>query len=207
MSEKTVDKRVIRTKKMLRDALTELMEEKGLEGISVNELTKKADINRGTFYIHYHDKYDFLEQCENELFEGISETIKGTEFADPINPLSYINREEPLPHVLKLAEFFARHARFLKILLGPNGNPTFQRKFKDVIKRHMFNSLENQLRTRELIISHDYFFAYVSSANLGVIQMWLENDIDKTPKELAMILTKVTLLGPGFIVGLTAFPK
>lgn len=53
-----------------------------------------------------------------------------------------------------------------------------------------------------MIVPLDYFFAYVSSAHLGVIQEWLEDGIKLSPTEIALILSKTTFLGPGFVVGL-----
>lgn len=51
--------------------LVDLMLEKEVGKISVKELTQKADVNRSTFYLHYLDIYDMLEQMENEFVETI----------------------------------------------------------------------------------------------------------------------------------------
>ena len=74
------DRRVRRTKAMLRAALTELLKTKPVNEISVTELTRKADVNRGTFYAHYTDLYDMLEQMENEAIgecESKEKTVNG----------------------------------------------------------------------------------------------------------------------------------
>ena len=65
MAENKTDRRVRRTKRLLLESLTSLMKEKPIKDISVKELTDLADINRGTFYLHYRDIYDMLEQLEN----------------------------------------------------------------------------------------------------------------------------------------------
>jgi AcrR family transcriptional regulator len=57
-----VDRRIVKTKRLLENALVKLMIEKGFDKISIKDLTEEADINRGTFYLHYKDKYDLLEQ-------------------------------------------------------------------------------------------------------------------------------------------------
>ena len=56
------DRRVRRTRAQLRRALTELLEEKDIRSVTVRELTERADVNRGTFYAHYSDIYDLVEQ-------------------------------------------------------------------------------------------------------------------------------------------------
>ena len=63
MEEKVVDRRVRKTKRQLRLALMKLMAEKSVKDISVRELAAIADINRGTFYIHYKDVYDLTRPC------------------------------------------------------------------------------------------------------------------------------------------------
>ena len=65
MTEEQGDRRVRRTKAMLRAALTELLKTKPVNEISVTELTRLADVNRGTFYGHYKDIFDMVEQLEN----------------------------------------------------------------------------------------------------------------------------------------------
>ena len=72
MEEKVVDRRVRKTKRQLRLALMKLMSEKSVKDISVRELAAIADINRGTFYIHYKDVYDLLSSLEDELADGLT---------------------------------------------------------------------------------------------------------------------------------------
>jgi AcrR family transcriptional regulator len=94
---KPTDRRIVRTKRLIRDALTELMEEKGFEGLTVRDLTEKADINRGTFYLHYQDKYDLLEKSEAEILTEIEKITQNIQPKDVLtfNPyhlsLTYLN--------------------------------------------------------------------------------------------------------------------
>lgn len=67
MDGRGVDRRVKKTKKQLRQALMDLMTEKPSKSISVRELAERADINRGTFYIHYQDVNDLLQRLEDEM--------------------------------------------------------------------------------------------------------------------------------------------
>jgi Bacterial regulatory proteins, tetR family. len=69
--QKKEDRRVRRTKKMLTQALTQLMQEKQIKEITVRELTDLADMNRGTFYLYYRDVYDMLEKLEDSMFEAL----------------------------------------------------------------------------------------------------------------------------------------
>ena len=73
--EKT-DRRIRKTKKQLRLALTTLMLEKNINEITVSQLTALADLNRSTFYIHYQDIYDMVEQIETEIFQQFVELVQ-----------------------------------------------------------------------------------------------------------------------------------
>ena len=68
MNQPTTDRRIRKTKQRLRQSLTELLAQKPLSKITVQELTERADVNRGTFYSHYKDISDMKEQIERELF-------------------------------------------------------------------------------------------------------------------------------------------
>lgn len=65
--EKKTDLRIIKTKKVIYEALIDLMKEKTFEEIKVSDICNKALINRSTFYAHYEDKYELLVEFINDL--------------------------------------------------------------------------------------------------------------------------------------------
>ena len=69
MSENTntYDRRTMKTRKAIIDALADLLYEKELHKVTVKEITEKADINRGTFYKHYLDVYDLYDKAEQDI--------------------------------------------------------------------------------------------------------------------------------------------
>ena len=67
MGIEPVDRRVRKTRRQLRECLITLLKEKKVQDITVRELTDMADLNRGTFYLHYKDVFDLLEKTEAEL--------------------------------------------------------------------------------------------------------------------------------------------
>ena len=75
MEAKKEDRRVRRTKKLMTQALTQLLQQKQVNEITVKELTDLADMNRGTFYLYYKDIFDMLEKIEDELFENLNGII------------------------------------------------------------------------------------------------------------------------------------
>ncbi len=69
------DRRTKYTRKAIRDAFVELLNTKPYSKISVTEICRLAEINRGTFYIHYYDVDDVLDDILNLSFSGVSDTI------------------------------------------------------------------------------------------------------------------------------------
>ena len=70
-SPKKTDRRVKYTKQAIRDSFLKLLSEKPIEKISVTEICREAEINRGTFYSHYTDPYDLRESLVEELIEAV----------------------------------------------------------------------------------------------------------------------------------------
>ncbi|KPI57300.1 TetR family transcriptional regulator [Clostridioides difficile] len=200
MKKVSIDRRTIRTKKMIRSALAELIDEKGFNNISVTDLTQRADINRGTFYLHYVDKYDLLEKIENEIIQEIEEETK---HLDSSNMMEIDTSSEPLPFMVKLFEYFRKNSVIIKSILGPKGDPTFERKIKKFIETNLFEKQKlRNFNIDEAIISEEYFIQYILSADLGVIQYWLEKNMKESPEEMALILARMSLLGPLRAVGI-----
>ena len=88
MKNKTTDRRIRKTKNAIKNGLAELLLEKSIGDISVRELTEKVDLNRGTFYLHYKDIFDLVEQIETEMFEELQYIIDS-------HPAKEMNGEPP----------------------------------------------------------------------------------------------------------------
>lgn len=71
MTGSKVDPRVVKTRSSLRKALVYLMKHEKLENISVQKITETANITRGTFYLHYKDKRDFIKSAMNEILDDL----------------------------------------------------------------------------------------------------------------------------------------
>src|SRR6266702_126240 len=112
MTQSADNLRVKRTKILLREALIELIEERGFDALTVGELTSRAMVSRAAFYRNYKDKYDLVEQ----IFEEIMSTLQGA-FTD-------IEAGQHPPQVwVKFFEHIAEYERLYRALLGTKGSP------------------------------------------------------------------------------------
>lgn len=71
---KDTDRRILRSRRQLKQAFMKLMREKGFPAITIQDITDRADVNRGTFYAHFPDKYALLETMIREKFQRLLET-------------------------------------------------------------------------------------------------------------------------------------
>ena len=85
-----MDRRVIRTKKAIRSALFKLMESKDISSITISELTALANVNRRTFYTHYSNITDILDETEAEIVEALQQLIRFQPVAGPVCQLQII---------------------------------------------------------------------------------------------------------------------
>jgi len=61
------------TRRLLREALMELLKEKNISQISIKSICEKADMNRTTFYLHYQDQYALFDELINDVYNGTVE--------------------------------------------------------------------------------------------------------------------------------------
>lgn len=195
----THDRRVIRTKKLIREALAELIGEKGFHAVSVRDITTRAAINRGTFYLHYQDKFDLLEQCEKEVFEEIEAVA---EKVDVQEMKHFLATNKPLPFIVSLLDYIKENAAFMHAVLGPNGDVSFQLAFKDYLKTNVGREVLQTAKEEDRLVPYDYLLSYLVSAHLGVIQEWLETGTKESPEEISVYIARLSLLGPFQAAGL-----
>jgi AcrR family transcriptional regulator len=71
ISSRSEDRRIQRTRQLLRQASIDVMQEKGFKAMSIQEVAERANVSRGTFYAHFVDKYALLESLLREEFQNL----------------------------------------------------------------------------------------------------------------------------------------
>lgn len=94
-----MDLREKKTERSIKNAFLELRAKKPIEKITVKELTEKAEISKGTFYLHYADVYALSEKIEGEIIREITDGIQCT----PLESLPRFTRELALAFIGKSA--------------------------------------------------------------------------------------------------------
>lgn len=183
MSSKIEDLRTIRTKKRIKDAFLDLMRTIGLEKITVQDLTQAARINRSTFYLHYKDKLDLLDQIEEEVLNTMREITGGVPTI--LKETKDFSHEQPVSRVIRLLTFVYENQQFFKLILCEKGDPSFIYKMGDVIRNELTKSgIKNQL-----LVPEHYVIAFVTGVQSSLIGEWINRGMKESPEEFATLIT------------------
>lgn len=199
-TESSIDRRIARTKVAIREALVSLIDEKGFDALSVKDITTRADINRGTFYLHYQDKFNLLEQTETEIIQDIQNIILQT---DSLSLANFHLTQQPLPVMVQMFEYFKANASLVRAILGIKGDIAFQIQLRKAIEMNLSKvGFFVGINSQNFLLPSEYIITYVIAAHLGVVQMWLRKGCVESPQEMALILSKLSLEGPFRAVGI-----
>lgn len=173
------NRRIIYTKKVIRNSLIDLLQTKEIHQITVTDICKKADINRGTFYTHYKDAFDLLQSIEDELFNIIIKYIDETPVEEYANSL-----------LLRVLELIVENKDLCKILFCKQKDNRILERMLSVASKADFEKLCSN--SSEFIKSNiDYFIRYSVGGCISIIQAWLENDLPQSPSELVKIINNI----------------
>ncbi len=178
MTQPVSNLRVRRTQKLLREALVELIEERGFEALTIGELTSRAMVSRATFYRNYQDKYDLVEQIFEEAMSAL------------LNAVEDLGLEHPPEIWVKFFEHIAQYERLYRALLGRKGSPWFVRKMRAslaglVKERGHLPHRPNASARPAHTFSDEFVPDLVSTMFVEAITWWLEQGRPYTPKEIA----------------------
>lgn len=184
MTRQVTPLRVRRTQKLLREALVELIEERGFEPLTVREITERAMVSRAAFYRAYQDKYDLVEQIFQEAMSAL------------LNAVGELGAEHPPEMWVRFFEHIVAYERLYRALLGSKGSPWFVRKMRtslaDLVKeRGLLPHGPTAFHRPAHTFSDGFVPVLVSAMFVEAITWWLEQERPYTPREIA---TRTSLL-------------
>lgn len=179
------DRRTRRTKKLLTDAFVELLAQKKLNEISIKELCEKADINRGTFYLHYQDIYDLKQQIEGDLY---------TELTALIMPFPNVKELDSYQLFYHMFSFTKKNADIFRALLGPNGDISFLNNLNTLFKQYYLSPLM-QGQPISYVRNIEYAYDFASAGFTGLVTSWLASDTNCSIEEMAKLTSKMVFDG------------
>lgn len=176
-NQEASDLRVRRTRKLLREALIALSREQGFKRVSVSAITKRAMVNRATFYRHYQDKYDLAETCVKELLDALP-------FPQPEG------RQVPHQHLRAIATQLFTHiweqAELYRTLSGEKGWKEFLDCLGAYFDRLMRQHFQGMIRRPEPAeIPMELCVTFINTAGLSTIKWWLAHELSTPPEQVS----------------------
>ncbi|GGS74019.1 TetR family transcriptional regulator [Streptomyces tanashiensis] len=190
------DRRVRRTRAALRQALVELVLERGFHAITVEEITERADVGRATFYAHYRDKEDLLVGIVRDLAEDRDRLLPAVRQAHAEGFTGL-----PVKYIFEHAE---QEKPVYQVVLRGEGDGRALREFTDLIRTHAEAAF--RARTEQLGVTPRIPLDVVARAwtgeLIGLLTWWVENDTGYTAAEITAHLRDLSVYGRVWATGL-----
>jgi AcrR family transcriptional regulator len=174
------DRRSIKTKRAIRNAFLELLKEKSINRISVVEISKLADLGRGTFYLHYKDVYELMEHLENELIHNL-EILYDTSY-----PCG--NSTNMLKFTETITKYMEENREIFLVLTRIENGGRILEKIK-----YFFNK---KLLSDEVEVVTELYRAevlFIVSGAFGILEAWLKEGMKMSSKSVSEMLNHVLI--------------
>ena len=192
-----------KTEENIIHALLEAGKNKTLAQISVSDITRISHINRGTFYLHYLDKNDLVNQVTKNFNDKV-ELILQPEMGDSMD-YRYFSKDEPYPVIMNLVDLVAENKELVRFMLGTNGDPEFYPTISKELKTAILNDLKRVKGNNDFSagIPNEYAIRLITSMIMTIIKTWVDGEGDLTNEMVAKVIMKGLYLSPYEMLGIS----
>ncbi len=180
-----LDKRCIKTKKAIKNALVTIMKEKEISQITIKNIAEVADINRKTFYSHYVSVYDILDEIENDMIASLAAIVKNKE----------TTRERFNPYTIfeKLTTLIYDNFDFYKYSLQSKVYGSLLYKIKPVLKETIIDLFSSDYKTNKAMLATSAEF--VAAGAISVYQQWFVSDRSQSLEDISKTIGTLAFSG------------
>ncbi len=176
-----IDRRNEKTEKIIKDTFLNLLKTKNLNKISVAEISRQANLGRGTFYLHYTDVYDLYENIENKIMDNLSKVF------EKAFPTTNAENSEKLTQELTL--YIEKNKEIFRILTRvDNGNTMYKLKKLFYSKVFKEDTILNPNGDKQFDLTESIF---VVSGIIGVLEKWIIDDFCPSQIVIAKMLNDI----------------
>lgn len=174
MVKQSQDRRARRSRRMLKESLLELMKQKRFSEISVRDVTDGADMNRGTFYLHYTDTADLLQSLEADLFQELQALID--------DHIQESMDDRTLRPVLEpILDCAADRREVWEVLLSDSASTGFLQGLQALIRRNGAPLVEAWFHPQDSSLT-DYLLTFLAWGFAGLLREWFQQEM-RLPRE------------------------
>ncbi|TCN21116.1 TetR/AcrR family transcriptional regulator [Mesobacillus foraminis] len=167
-----VDRRIAKSRVAIKKAVTELMAEKSFDDITIQDIADRADVNRGTIYLHYTDKYDLLDKMIEEHIESLRELCQSASEMT-FQEGNYV-----------WYEYFERNYLFFSTMLASKGAPYFRSRFLNLVVEE-FKAEGDVVVGQNHGLNEEVILQFFGSAVVGAVEWWFKNGMPLPARVMA----------------------
>lgn len=198
----STDRRSVRTRRALRQALAEEINATGdLTRVTVTAVTERAGVTRRTFYSHFRDIPDLVNQIEAETLAELRAHVVRISECHLGQLQESLGRQEPAPGSIELLTCVRERGDYLRPLLGDGGDPAFAERLKRMVREVVSDRALDGIDLRALGSFFDYYLTFAISAEVGVLIRWLEGGMRESVGTMARLMTALMFVRPGDLYG------
>lgn len=166
-----IDRRVARTRTRLERAFFHLMQEKGYDAVTIQDICERASVGRSTFYTHFTGKDDLKRRSLDHLRTELVESQARLAGADDPRPFGF---------TLAMFEHAQRHLSAYRALIGSDGLTVSLGSIREILA----DMVRAELRGRVKPDDREVTVAFVVGAFMAVLTQWLDGGAKATPAEI-----------------------
>ncbi|WP_249274422.1 TetR/AcrR family transcriptional regulator [Candidatus Enterococcus clewellii] len=182
------------TKEHIIAVFMRLMRDNGFEKMTVAQLAREAEINRGTFYLHYPDKYAVLEEVQEDIYQNFETIVTkyiGVSLIEKQVHQSVSLEELFRSACLQLMNFLYERKEVAQIFLGENGDTHFIERLEKVYTDVVRGKIKKQLS-----VSEDFQLEFVFSGAIAIVKKWIREGAEQSPEEVSQLLAECMTSSP-----------
>ena len=180
------DLRVIKTKHGLREAFLRLLLAKGYDAISIQDIATEAEAARVTFYRHYKNKEELLIDCIDDIYE---------DFAGQFKKLPDEELQQGLSPLLYFYQKLQKDGKVYHLLFNSRAGQVLTKRLIDLFAKRIKQRMEERFPAKQPIVPIDIIAYHNASAQIGLVNWWIENDQPYSPEYMAQISFWLSVVG------------
>lgn len=182
MQDDKPDRRIQRTRQLLQNALAALIEEKGYDAVTVEDITERANLGRTTFYLHYRSKEDLFLSSH---MEGM------TDYRFGIYSREELLNDKPPVRMNAILEYLKADRNTFGIMRHGRDAPIILRAIQDTVARNLEGSLRGAFDESASRIPFSALAAYIAGAQLTFMIWWVERHVSYTAQDMAQMIHRL----------------
>ena len=184
MVKRATDRRVIKTKRAIKNALMHLLNDRDINDITISDIAAQADINRKTFYNYYSGVHEVIDEMEDDIISHVDEALTDIDFID--------NLENPYLIFEKLTSVISTDMDTFGYLLGMNTNVGLLSKMVDLLKAKVKSVILPVVELDELRLN--LMLEFMITGMVAVYKRWFNSDrrasIDEISRQMNVLAFK-----------------